>query len=84
MKRDIAVSKGQTVECMTVRHFEEKHTPKVEVWVGSGQSENLSGQVTIIDLSGNGVEVGRRQPLQRIKKDWLNLNTFQLNVLLAL
>ena len=58
MKRDIAVSKGQTVECMTVRHFEEEGTPKVEVWVGSGQSDNLSGQVTIIDLSDNLVEVG--------------------------
>jgi len=44
---------------MTVRHFEEKDTPKVEVWVGSGQSDNFSGQVTIIDLSDNGVEVGR-------------------------
>ena len=62
MKRDIAVSKAQTVECMTVRHFEEKDTPKVEVWVGSGQSDNFSGQVTIIDLSDNGVEVSRREP----------------------
>ena len=53
------MSKGQTVECMTVRHYEEKDTPKMEVWVGSGLSDNLSGQVTIIDLSDNAVEVGR-------------------------
>lgn len=44
---------------MTVRHYEEKDTPKMEVWVGSGLSDNLSGQVTIIDLSDNAVEVGR-------------------------
>lgn len=69
LKRDIAVSKGQTVECMTVRHFEEKDTPIVEVWVGSGQSDNLSGQVTIIDLSDNGVEVDQSDPLPRISKD---------------
>ena len=69
LKRDIAVSKGQTVECMTVRHFEEKGTPKVEVWVGSGQSDNLSGQVTIIDLSDNGVEVGRSEPPACVLKD---------------
>ena len=49
--------KGQTVECMTVRHFNEGDTSKVEVWVGSGQSDDLSGQVTIVDLSDTGVEV---------------------------
>lgn len=59
LKRDIAVSKGQTVECMTVRHFSENNTQKVEVWVGSGQSDNLSAQVTIIDLSDMGVEVNK-------------------------
>ena len=59
LKRDIAVSKGQTVECMTVRHFSENSTQKVEVWVGSGQSDNLSAQVTIIDLSDMGVEVNK-------------------------
>lgn len=59
LKRDIAVSKGQTVECMTVRHFTEKDTPKLEVWVGSGQSDDLSGQVTIVDLSDMGVEVNK-------------------------
>lgn len=61
LKREIAVSKGQTVECMTVRHFTEendsKEEAKVEVWVGSGQSDDLSAQVTIIDLSDMGVEV---------------------------
>ena len=57
LKRDIAVSKGQTVECMTVRHFTEDNIPKVEVWVGSGQSDDLSAQVTIIDLSDMGVKV---------------------------
>ena len=62
LKRDIAVSKGQTVECMTVRRFEEKATPKVEVWLGSGLSDNFSGQVTIIDLSDNGVEVSSSEP----------------------
>ena len=78
LKRDIAVSKGQTVECMTVRHFEEKDTPKVEVWVGSGLSDNLSGQVTIIDLSDSGVEVSRNEPKKkhtRVLKDSLNFNT---------
>ena len=53
------MSKGQTVECMTVRHFTEGITSKVEVWVGSGQSDDLSAQVTIIDLSDMGVEVNR-------------------------
>lgn len=56
LKREIAVCKGQTVECMTIRHFTENNTPKLEVWVGSGQSDNQSGQVTIIDLSEMGVE----------------------------
>ena len=51
------MSKGQTVECMTVRHFNEGDTSKVEVWVGSGQSDDLSGQVSIINLSDTGVEV---------------------------
>lgn len=51
------MSKGQTVECMTVRHFNEGDTSKVEVWVGSGQSDDLSGQVTIINLSDTGVKV---------------------------
>ena len=75
MKRDIAVSKGQTVECMTVRHFEEKNTPKVEVWVGSGLSDNLSGQVTIIDLSDSGVEVSHNEPKKKYPQDSLNFNT---------
>ena len=57
LKREIAVSKGQTVECMTVRHFKEDNTPRVEVWVGSGQADDLSAQVTIIDLCDKGVEV---------------------------
>lgn len=56
LKREIAVSKGQTVECMTVRHFKEDNTPRVEVWVGSGQADDLSAQVTIIDLCDKGVE----------------------------
>lgn len=56
LKREIAVSKGQTVECMAVRHFTEDNTEKVEVWVGSGQSDDLSAQVTIIDLSEKGIE----------------------------
>lgn len=42
---------------MTIRHFTENNTPKLEVWVGGGQSDDLSGQVTIIDLSEKGVEV---------------------------
>ena len=51
------MSKGQTVECMVVRHFEEDNVPKVEVWVGSGQSDDTSAQVAIIDLCDKGVEV---------------------------
>ena len=57
LKREIAVSKGQTVECMAVRHFEEDNVPKVEVWVGSGQADDNSAQVAIIDLCDKGVEV---------------------------
>lgn len=45
------------MECMTVRHFIEDNTAKVEVWVGSGQSDDQSAQVTIIDLAESGVEV---------------------------
>ena len=63
---------------MTVRHFQEKNTPKAEVWVGSGQSDNLSGQVTIIDLSDNGVEVGRREPPACILKDSLHRPSISL------
>ena len=57
LKRDIAVCKGQTVECMAVRHFLENGAAKVEVWMGSGQSDSLNAQVTIVDLSEKGVEV---------------------------
>lgn len=68
LKRDIAVSKGQTVECMTIRHFTEDDTPKLEVWVGSGLSDDLSGQVTIIDLSDMGVEVKKLRYHHKISK----------------
>lgn len=57
LKRDIAVCKGQTVECMAVRHFLENGAAKVEVWMGSGQSDSVNAQVTIVDLSEKGVEV---------------------------
>ena len=42
---------------MAVRHFLENGAAKVEVWMGSGQSDDLNAQVTIVDLSEKGVEV---------------------------
>lgn len=42
---------------MAVRHFLENGAAKVEVWMGSGQSDSLNAQVTIVDLSEEGVEV---------------------------
>lgn len=45
------------MECMAVRHFLENGAAKVEVWMGSGQSDSLNAQVTIVDLSERGVEV---------------------------
>ena len=42
---------------MAVRHFLENGAAKVEVWMGSGQSDSLNAQVTIVDLSEKGVEV---------------------------
>lgn len=40
LKQDIAVCKGQAVECMAVRSFTNKdHINQMEVWIGSGASD---------------------------------------------
>ena len=39
LKGDIAVCKGQAVECFAVRSFNEHGCQKREVWIGSGASD---------------------------------------------
>ena len=39
LKQDIAVCKGQAVECMATRVFCDGGVNKMEVWIGSGASD---------------------------------------------
>ena len=57
LKREVAVCKGQTVECMTVRHYTEKNEQKMEVWMGSGMSDIISSQVSWTNVTGREAEV---------------------------
>ncbi|XP_048584779.1 leucine-rich repeat serine/threonine-protein kinase 2 isoform X2 [Nematostella vectensis] len=54
LKRDVVVCKGQTVECMAVRHYTEGNTDRMEVWTGSGLSDNYTGQVSWFDIADTG------------------------------
>jgi hypothetical protein len=55
------VCKEQTVECMAVRNYTENDQNKIELWIGSGLSDNFSGQVSWVNLTDSGNEVIRKQ-----------------------
>lgn len=57
LKRDIPVFKEQTVECMTIRKYEEDNQEMIEVWIGSGLCENNSGIVSWVNLTDRENEV---------------------------
>ena len=39
LKREVAISREQSVECTAFRSFTEDNRDKIEVWVGSGETE---------------------------------------------
>ena len=39
LKREVAISRGQSVECTATRKFEQDGCHRLEVWVGSGETE---------------------------------------------
>ena len=69
LKQDIAVCKGQAVECMAIRYFLDHGVSKMEVWVGSGASDwtdkknnneksTHTSQLSRVDLSSSKPMVG--------------------------
>jgi hypothetical protein len=39
LKREVAICREESVECTAFRRFVEDNQDKIEVWVGSGQTE---------------------------------------------
>jgi hypothetical protein len=70
LKQDIAVCKGQAVECMATRYYsDEEGNRKMEVWIGSGASDwthkktnhdknTHMSQLSRVDLSSSKPKVG--------------------------
>lgn len=57
LRREVAVCKEQTVECMAVRHFVYKGSEKLELWMGSGMSGDNTAQVSWLNLTDQHTEV---------------------------
>ena len=57
LRRDVAVCKEQTVECMAVRHFKHEGSQKLELWMGSGLCGDNSAQVSWLNLTDRHTEV---------------------------